>query len=162
AWNTKATGELPWPQFRHDGKHSGVFAGTPSCAPRVVVATKFFPLMPCRVLDTRLLAGAPALQPTGSPVNPRHFAVGGICGIPSTAVSISANLSVTNVGGQGELVAYPGDTTLPGTSAISFRPGRTRANNDLVYLSATGAMFTVYNNCNAPVDFIVDVNGYFQ
>jgi hypothetical protein len=129
------------------------------------VQTKFFPLPPCRVLDTRLPAGplgGPALQPTGSPTNPRRFAVAGVCGIPATAVSISANLTVTNVAGQGELVVYPGDASLPNTNALSFRPGRTRANNDLVYLSATGSIFTVFNNCTVPVDFVLDVNGYFK
>ena len=45
AWNTgKAVGVLPWPQFRHDAKHTGVLPGTPTCAPRAVVPTKFFPL----------------------------------------------------------------------------------------------------------------------
>lgn len=164
-WNPKATGALPWGQFRHDAQHTGVVPGTPTCAPRAVVATTFHPLPPCRVLDTRLAAdplGAPALQPLGSPTNPRHFAVAGVCGIPASAVSISANLTVTNVGAQGELVVYPADVTLPATSAISFRPGKTRANNAMVYLSATGALFTVFNNCTATVDFIVDVNGYFE
>ncbi|MEO8055730.1 MAG: VCBS repeat-containing protein, partial [Acidobacteriota bacterium] len=166
AWNTgKAVGVLPWPQFRHDAKHSGFLPGTPNCAPRAVVPTKFFPLPPCRVLDTRLPAGplgAPSLQATGSPVNPRRFAVGGVCGIPSTAVSISANVAVTNVGLPGELVIYPGDAGLSNSSAISFHPGKTRANNAIVYLSSTGSMLSVYNNCSAAVDFILDVNGYFQ
>lgn len=165
AWNTQPTGALPWPQFRYDAMHAGVVPGTPSCAPRVVVPTNFFPLPPCRVLDTRLATGplgAPALQPLGSSANPRRYAVAGVCGIPSTAVSISANLTVTNVAALGNLVVYPLGVALPNTSSISFRPGRTRANNDLVYLSETGSIFTVFNNSAAPMDFILDVNGYFE
>jgi hypothetical protein len=164
-WNPKSTGALPWGQFRHDAKHTGTVPNTPSCAPRPVVGTDFHTLTPCRVLDTRLAAGplgAPALQPKGSGTNPRRFAVGGVCGIPATAVSISANVTVTNVASQGELVLYPGDVALPVSSAISLRTGRTRANNSLIYLSETGAIFTVFNNSAASVDFIVDVNGYFQ
>ena len=92
----------------------------------------------------------------------RNFAVPGVCGIPSGAVAISANLTVANVGGSGELVVFPSDVAQPGTSAISFHAGVTRANNALVYLSATGAIFGVFDNCPAPVDFVVDVNGYFQ
>jgi hypothetical protein len=57
---------------------------------------------------------------------------------------------------------YPLGASLPTTSSISFRPGRTRANNSMIYLSETGSIFTVFNNSSAPVDFIVDVNGYFQ
>jgi hypothetical protein len=165
AWNPKAPGLMPWGQFRHDAKHTGVVPATPSCAPRPVVPTSFYPLTPCRVLDTRLAAGplgGPALQPAGSGTNPRRFAVAGVCGIPTNAVSISANLAVTNVYAQGDLVVYPGDVSLPGTSAVSFVPGKTRANNAVVYLSATGAIFTVFNNSTAPVDFILDVNGYFR
>ena len=164
-WNPKATGVLPWPQFRHDAKHTGVVPGTPTCAPRAVVASKFFPLPPCRVVDTRLATGplgAPALQALGSPANPRRFAVPNVCGIPANAVSISANLTVTNVAAFGELVVYPIGVSLPATSSLSFRPGKTRANNALVYLSATGGIFAVFNNCTAPVDFVLDVNGYFQ
>jgi len=162
-WNPQATGALPWGQFRHDAKHTGVVPGTPSCAPRAVVPTRFHTLTPCRVLDTRQ-AAAPALPPQGV----RHFAAAGVCGIPAVdaksggPVSLSTNLTVTNVAAQGEIVVYSGDGTLPGTSALSFRPGITRANNALVYLSATGSMFTVFNNCAAPVDLVVDVNGYFE
>jgi hypothetical protein len=163
-WNPKATGVLPWGQFRHDARHTGVVPGTPSCAPRAIVPTKFHTLTPCRVLDTRLDVEPPGFGPPALlPFAHRSFPlVANACGIPSSAASISANLTVTNVAAQGELVVYPADVTLPGTSAISFRPGITRANNALVYLSGTGSMFTVYNNCVAPVDFIVDVNGYFE
>jgi hypothetical protein len=135
--------------------------GTPTCAPRAVVATRFFPLTPCRVLDTRLAAGAlggPALLPNSR----RNFTVANVCGIPATAVTISANLTVTNAGAQGELVLYPSDVSRPNTSAISFRAFKTRANNALVYLSATTATFSVFNSSTASLDFILDVNGYFQ
>jgi hypothetical protein len=165
AWNPKATGVLPWPQFRHDAKHTGFVPGTGTCAPRVPVATTYHALTPCRVLDTRLAAGplgAPALQALGSSSNPRRFNVGNVCAIPSTAIAISANLTVTNVGAFGELVVYPGDVALTGTSSISFQTGKTRANNAMVYFSAAAPIFSVFNNSAATVDFILDVNGYFQ
>ena len=85
-----------------------------------------------------------------------------MCGIPSSAVAISGNLTVTNVGAFGELVVFPSDVAQPGTSSISFRPGKTRANNALIYLSATTTTFSVFNNCIGFVDFILDVNGYFE
>jgi PKD repeat protein len=127
----------------------------------VPVATTLHPLTPCRVIDTRVGSGAlggPALAPNAT----RNFNVAGVCGIPSDAVSISANVTVTNNTGSGELVLFPSDVPQPGTSTISFRAFRTRANNALVYLAATTPTFSVYNNCTAPVDFVVDVNGYFQ
>ena len=121
----------------------------------------FFPLPPCRVGDTRRPNGpldGPALQPGAA----RSFAVAGACGIPTGAVAISANLTVTNAGATGELVVFPSDVATPASSSISFGAGRTRANNDVVVLSGPGTSFSVFNNSAANVDFILDVNGYFQ
>ena len=147
----------PWGAFRHRARRDGNVAASGSCAPRTTVPSSFHPLTPCRVIDTRF-AEAPALVPN----QPRNFPVLGICGIPSGAVAISANITVTNVPGSGELVLYPADVARPNASSITFRPGKTRANNALVYLSATTATFSVFNNCALGVDFILDVNGYFQ
>jgi hypothetical protein len=119
-------------------------------------------LPPCRVLDTRNSAGplgGPPLQPGAT----RTFGVTtSSCGIPAGAVAISVNLTVTNVGALGELVVFPADVLRPNSSALSFRAGRTRANNAIVSFSKSSATFSVFNNSAATVDFIVDVNGYFQ
>jgi 6-phosphogluconolactonase len=126
-----------------------------------VNGTRFYPLPPCRVGDTRRPIGpldGPALQPGAT----RSFAVAGVCGIPAGAVAISANLTVTNVGAAGELVVFPSDVARPTSSSISFVAHRTRANNDFVLLSGSDTSFSVFNNSTATVDFILDVNGYFQ
>jgi hypothetical protein len=119
-------------------------------------------LTPCRVLDTRNPdgpLGGPQLQPGVA----RTFDVAAsTCGIPADAVAISANLAVTNVGATGELVVFPSDVARPNTFAISFRAGVTRANNAIVSFSKTGATFSVFNSSAAPVDFILDVNGFFR
>jgi hypothetical protein len=71
-------------------------------------------------------------------------------------------VAVTNVGAQGDLVIFPSDIPQPSTYAICFRSGVTRANNALVSFSKTGATFSVFNDSAAPVDLIVDVNGFFR
>ena len=97
------------------------------------------------------------------PAATRTFDVGtSPCGIPADAAAISANLTVTNVGAQGELVVFPAGLVRPPTSAVSFRAGRTRANNAIVSLSQSTTTFSVFNNSAATVDFIVDVNGFFR
>jgi hypothetical protein len=161
-WQAAAkTAAPPWGMFRHRALRDGFVAGSGACAPRTPVPTTFHALTPCRVLDTRGVSGAlggPALLPNAT----RSFDVANAaCGIPPSAVAISANLTVTNVGGSGELVVFPSDVSRPNASSISFRAFRTRANNAIVYLSETAATFSVYNNCIAPVDFVLDVNGYF-
>jgi hypothetical protein len=128
--------------------------------PAVSAATGFSAVPPCRVLDTRNAAGplgAPALGALAS----RSFAVTGACGVPSGAVAISANVTVVNPAAAGELVAYPNGLGAPGTSTISFRASRTRANNALLYLASDGS-FLVTNRAAGTLDLVVDVNGYFQ
>jgi hypothetical protein len=151
----------PWGMFRHRARRDGFVAGSGNCVPRSPVASALHTLTPCRAIDTRLGSGqlgGPALVANRA----RNFPLAGVCGIPSSAVAISANVTVTNVPANGELVLYPADVSRPPTSSISFRPGKTRANNALVYLSATTTTFSVFNNCVGPVDFVLDVNGYFQ
>jgi hypothetical protein len=162
AWKgTGSTTQVPWGMFHHDAAANGAAPNAGICAPRAPVATTLHPLTPCRLFDTRDTPkplGGPALQSLAA----RSFNVGGVCGIPANAVAISVNMTVTNVTASGELVVFPSDVARPGTSAISFRPSKTRANNAIVYLTATTDMFSVYNNCVGTVDLIVDVNGYFQ
>jgi hypothetical protein len=162
AWNPKtAPVAPPWGMFHRDAASQGRAPNAGTCAPRVSAPTTLHPLTPCRVIDTRVGSGAlggPALAPNAT----RNFDVAGVCGIPAAAVAISANLTITNSGARGELVLFPSDVSRPNTSAISFGASNTRANNALVYLSATTTTFSVFNNSAASVDFILDVNGYFQ
>ena len=136
------------------------YGGTPP-PPPVSAATAFFPLTPCRVLDTRNTAG-PLGGPSIGALGLRAFAVAGTCGIPPGAVGISTNVTVVSPAAGGDLVVYPnGLASPPGNSSLSFDPGRTRANNSVVYLAPDGS-FLVRNNTSGAFDFLVDVNGYFQ
>jgi pseudomonalisin len=123
---------------------------------------KFYTVAPCRIIDTRGAAGsfgAPALQPSAQ----RTFAVAGTCGIPGTAQSISVNVTVTGPTSAGLLSLGPGGQPAPGTSAISFAAGATQANNAVLGLSTDGTgSFVVLNGSAGTVQFILDVNGYFQ
>jgi hypothetical protein len=118
---------------------------------------------PCRVLDTRNAngpLGGPALSGSGAQ---RTFTVAGTCGIPTSARTISVNLTVTQPAAAGNLGLFPGDGTPTGTSSINFAAGQTRANNAMLSLATDGTgSFGVQNNAAGTVHFILDVNGYFQ
>jgi hypothetical protein len=152
--------------FRLDGfgtSASGVeLTGVELGLTAAVNAGLFYTLTPCRVLDTRNQTGtlgAPPLQPGAT----RTFDPSASpCGIPADAFAISANLTVTNVGAPGELVVFPADVLQPNASALSFRAGRTRANNAIVSFSKSSTTFSLFNNSAATVDFILDVNGFFR
>lgn len=127
----------------------------------------FFPLTPCRIIDTRNTdgpLGGPALLPG---VSVRTFAVAGTCGIPITAKAVAVNLTVTQAGATGFIRVYPGDLTggaIPITSSLHFQAAKTRANNSILKLAAdgTGTIGVENDALGATVHFILDVVGYFE
>ncbi len=131
-------------------------------APPAPAGQGFFPVTPCRMLDTRNAdgaAGGPFLDGLGT----RLLLAATRCGVPATATALSLNVTVTNAASAGSLTLYAGDGTLPNATAINFAPGRARANNAVLKLSADGAgTLKIRNNGAGAVDVIVDVNGYFQ
>lgn len=122
----------------------------------------FFPLPPCRAVDTRNSEGelgGPALAANAT----RSFKLTGACGLPSNASTVSANLTVVGPAASGELVVYPGDSPKPVASSISFAAGTTRANNARVMLATDGSgTVNVFNGSDGPLHVLLDVSGYFQ
>jgi hypothetical protein len=132
----------------------------PQAPPPVSAATTFHPLTPCRVLDTRNAAG-PLGGPSIGGGAQRTFIVSNTCGVPPGAVAVSANVTVVNPAAQGDLIVYPSGLSSPTASTISFRAGRTRANNAEIYLALDGSV-VARNNSFGALDFVIDVNGYYQ
>ena len=126
------------------------------------VGLKFFTLAPCRVVDTRNANGAlagPALAASST----RSFALAGTCGIPVSARSVSANITVTQPGAPGHLIIHPADLGIPLASSINFSAGQTRSSNGVLRLSLDGSgSIAVENAAVGPVHFILDVTGYFE
>jgi hypothetical protein len=120
----------------------------------------FHTLAPCRLLDTRN-ANGPLGGPSLGGTAQRTFAVTNTCGVPPGALAISANVTAVNPAAQGYAIAFPAGIPAPLASTISFRAGRTRANNALIGLSTGGSMI-VRNNSAGTLDIIVDVNGYYR
>jgi hypothetical protein len=127
-------------------------------------AAKFYTLPPCRLVDTRNAAtpnglSGPALQASSA----RTFTLTNVCGVPTTAKSISVNLTVTSPAAPGFVSLFPGDGIAPATSNINFSTGQTRANNAVVLLATNGnGSIALLNGAAGTVHFILDVNGYFQ
>ncbi len=174
---TSATG-APAPRRNHTAVWTGsrmiVWGGTaggnantggiydnPAVSPLPVA---FYTVTPCRVVDTRNAAG-----PTGGPAlvasSTRGLPVtGSPCGIPSTAVAVSVNLTAVGATAAGHLTLFPGDWFSPPlVSHINFPPGVARANNAVVPLATDGTgTIQVKNGSAGAVHFVLDVNGYFQ
>ncbi len=120
----------------------------------------FFTLPPCRILDTRTAA------PIVAGAAPRVFTMtASDCGVPATAKAISANITVTQSTGRGEVIVYPGNYPRPTATTVGFEAGITRANNQVLALASDGTATVAAEALITPsgsVHFIVDVNGYFE
>ncbi|HEY3349678.1 MAG TPA: M12 family metallo-peptidase [Thermoanaerobaculia bacterium] len=131
--------------------------------PTPLGATTFFALTPCRLVDTRNVAGplgGPALGGAAS----RTFTLIGSCGVPAGTQTVSANVTIVSPAAAGDLVIYPATlVSPPAVSTVSFRAGTTRANNAHLFLSGDGTgRVTVRNNTNGSLNLVVDVNGYYR
>ena len=118
-------------------------------------------MTPCRLVDTRNPTGAhggPALAAGAD----RSFTLAGSCGIPTPARALAISVTVTGGTAPGFLTAYPTGTSLPLTSLINYRAGQTRANNGILTLGTGGAVKVHCGQASGTVNFILDVNGYFE
>jgi len=124
------------------------------------VATLFYPVTPCRIIDTRNAngpQGGPALVSGGT----RNVTVAGVCGIPAGVVAISINVAVVtpSAGGYLTLFTGPAGASLPLASTINFETNRTLANNAIV--KAGSDSINVFDG-GPTLHFVIDVNGYFK
>ena len=129
-------------------------ASTPS-------ALAFYPLTPCRVVDTRNngssgLLGGPSLVGMQS----RAFLIqSSTCNIPSTAQAYSLNFTAVPQAGLGYLSAWPTGLAWPGVSTLNVSPGNPVVANAAIVPAGTGGAINVLGSNNT--DVVIDINGYF-
>jgi glucose/arabinose dehydrogenase/PKD repeat protein len=144
---------------------------TTGSAPTLVGATfdaqpqpvlRFYPLTPCRLIDTRGPAG-PQGGPSLSSGAVRTFELSGLCGVPASAQALAVNITVAAPSSFGDLRLWAQGSLQPNTSVISYRQGRARANNGLVALGNDGGLSVMASLAGGgTVHLILDVVGYFQ
>lgn len=116
---------------------------------------QYFPLTPCRAVDTR--SGAPFGSATT-----RNFQMRGICGVPTTAKAVSLNVTVTQATAPSWLTVWPSGTTRPIVSMINFEASDPALGNGIIVGVSTNTQdLSVYNDFGN-VHVIIDVTGYFQ
>ncbi len=121
----------------------------------------FYPVTPCRVVDTRPAAGFPGAfgPPTMGPGTQRSFTIpSGSCGIPGTAAAYSLNVTVVPKGYLGYLSIWPTGQSLPVVSTLNSYNGTVVANAAIVPAGVAGAI-SVY--VTDTTDVLLDINGYF-
>lgn len=121
---------------------------------------QFYPVTPCRVLDTRGTAGAfggPALA--GG--NGRSFPIASsscLTGITGTPQAYSFNVTVVPHGFLGYVTAWPTGQSQPLVSTLNSFDGTVLANAAIVPAGTSGSVSFYASDTT---DLVVDINGYF-
>jgi hypothetical protein len=121
-------------------------------------AMSFYPMAPCRLVDTRLAAGplgGPSL--VGSVI--RNFPLlTSPCNIPATARAYSLNYTAVPQGPLGFLTTWPAGQTQPLVSTLNAITGAVTANGAIVPAGTNGDISVFVTQAS---DLVIDVNGYF-
>jgi sugar lactone lactonase YvrE len=122
-------------------------------------ALAFFPLTPCRLVDTRGdpgPLGAPALS--GGQLARRFPVLTSTCQVPSTAQAYSLNYTVIPKEPLGFLTTFPTGQIQPGVSTLNAPTGSVTANAAIVPAGDNGDVSVFVTN---DTELIIDINGYF-
>jgi hypothetical protein len=118
----------------------------------------FYPLVPCRVVDTRGAQGTFG-GPEMAAQSTRSFPIpAGGCSVPSTAAAYSLNVTVVPDGLLSFLTAWPTGAAQPLVSTLNSFDGSVVANAAIVPAGTNGAV-SIYVTDRTQV--ILDINGYF-
>lgn len=121
----------------------------------------FTSITPCRVVST--LAAPYTVGPRSTPLAATEtFAVdmigaSGDCNLPSSATSVSLNVTVVGAQGPGFVTVFPCDSAQPNASSLNYSYGQTIPNAVISKVAANG---TVCFYTLAATHLIVDINGY--
>jgi len=121
-------------------------------------ALAFFPLTPCRVVDTRN-ADAPLGGPYMAGNQERSFPLlTSSCGIPSFAEAYSLNFTVVPHVPLWYLTVWPTGQSQPLVSTLNAYTGTVTANAAIVPAGSQGDISVYVTN---DTDLVIDINGYF-
>jgi Abnormal spindle-like microcephaly-assoc'd, ASPM-SPD-2-Hydin len=119
---------------------------------------QFIAVTPCRIVDTRNATGAfggPELAAAAT----RSFDVPQSgCGIPTTAVAYSLNVTVVPIKSLGYLTIWPAGQAQPNVSTLNSTDGRVKANATITPAGTSGGVSVYVSDAT---QFILDIDGYF-
>lgn len=155
------------------GASVGVAAGVNVTPHTAVQPGVYVPLSPSRVLDTRYnnipvngfvnARGALTFNVPRTVIVWNQFPSNPAINVPSTAIAITGNVTVTGGNATGFVTLEPDPLLSPGTSTINFVAGQTIANAFVAKLSSAGAISAIAESMSKGlrVQVILDITGYF-
>ena len=124
-------------------------------APGRTAGLTFYPVVPCRVADTRQEDDGPEMAAGET----RSFEIpDNGCGIPSSAAAYALNITVVPDGPLSYLTAWPTGSPRPFVSTLNSFDGTVVANAAIVPAGTDGAVSVYVSNAT---HVILDINGYF-
>ena len=138
------------------GQLRAVFGPSPTPPPSVIPGTKFTPVQPTRVLDTRTGIGvSPGKLLPGSAITVK--VTGGV--VPAWAKAVAINLTATNADGPGYVTVWPTGQGRPPTSSLNLSAAGETAANAVVVAVGSGGQMSLQTQ--GGTDLVADVTGYF-
>ncbi len=123
-----------------------------------VTALAFYPMAPCRLVDTRLATG-PLGGPSLIASAIKNFPLlSSPCNIPATARAYSLNYTAVPKKALGFLTTWPAGQTQPLVSTLNSTTGAVTANAAIVPSGTNGDISVFVTDAS---DLVIDVNGYF-
>jgi len=130
---------------------------------------QFYPVIPCRIVDTRgpvSATGGPALTSGSTRSFPIDVAPAA-CGVPSTAKAAALNVTLVQPTLEGFLSIWPYLTQMPLVSTINAAAGEPAIANGAIVPMTSNSSFNIsviYGTAvsGGTAHVLVDVNGYFQ
>ncbi|WP_406199369.1 hypothetical protein OH807_16735 [Kitasatospora sp. NBC_01560] len=154
AWTVDRTGpDVAWTD--PDGQRIHVVNATAE------EGSRFTPLAPARLLDTREAVGRPGSDPV-APGGEVSLQIAGRAGVPQSGVkAVVLNMTVTEARSTGILIAWPSGTPRPDSSNLNWTAGQTVANQVVVPVGADGRV-DLRNAAGGSAHLIADVFGYYS
>jgi len=128
---------------------------TPTTDPKGLA---FFPVAPCRLVDTRNATGPLGGPFLGGNLSRTFPLLSSPCNLPSAAQAYSLNYTSVPSGPLGFLTTFPTGQSQPLVSTLNAPTGTVTANAAIVPAGANGSIDVFVTNSS---DLVIDVNGYF-
>jgi spore germination protein YaaH len=119
----------------------------------------FIPIVPTRIVDTRIKQGIGTSLPHGAVAT---FNVAGLAGVPANATAIAGNATITGQNAGGYITIAPAiGGGQPTSSTLNFPSTDVRANNLVVPLNNGQLQVEYWGAVGNATQFVFDVTGYF-
>jgi hypothetical protein len=144
--------------FATDATHAIIDINGYFAPPGAAGAKVYYPVIPCRLVDTRVGNGAFG-GPVMLPGTTRTFALpASACNIPAAAQAYSINATVLPAGILQWLTVWPAGQSQPFVSTLNSYNGKVVANGALVPAGTNGGLSVFVTDTT---QVILDINGYF-